>query len=114
MICKPRDIVGIPFPYSDMTSRKRRPVLIINGPDQRGDFISLAITSVMTRELSVTIDNKSMNTGKIPKQSWIRYDKIFTLNNSIIVKSYGSLKAEVFQQVVNGLCDYLGCNIHKT
>ncbi len=89
-------------------------MLIINGPDQRGDFISLAITSAMTKELSVTIDNKSMNTGKIPKQSWIRYDKIFTLNSSIIVKSYGSLKAEIFQQVVDGLCDYLGCNIRKT
>jgi prevent-host-death family protein len=29
MSCKPVDLVGIPFPYSDLKAEKRRPVLVI-------------------------------------------------------------------------------------
>jgi hypothetical protein len=33
MICKPCEIVGIPFPFSDRATQKRRPVLVITCPD---------------------------------------------------------------------------------
>ena len=48
MICKPGDLVGIPFPYSDLTTKKRRPVLVLTAPDRHGDFMGLAVTSVET------------------------------------------------------------------
>jgi len=114
MTCKPGDLVAIPFPYSDLTAEKRRPVLVVTNPDRRGDFMGLAVTSVMTGELAVSFDEKSMLTGHLPKQSWIRYDKVFTLSDSIIVKTYGSLDEGVLREVMKRLCDYLGCNRFKT
>jgi mRNA interferase MazF len=39
MSCKPGDLVGIPFPYSDLKAEKRRPVLVIAKEDRHGDFI---------------------------------------------------------------------------
>ncbi len=41
MTCKPGELVGIPFPYSDLTTKKRRPVLVLTNPDRRGDFMGL-------------------------------------------------------------------------
>jgi len=110
MTSKPGELVGIPFPYSDLTAKKRRPVLVVTNPDSRGDFMGLQVTSVFTEEMAVAIDNKSMATGHLPKPSWIRCDKVFTLSDSIIVKNYGSLDKDVLQEVMKRVCNHLGCN----
>ena len=110
MTFKPGDIVGLPYPFSDLTSRKKRPVLILTRADYRGDFMGLAITSVVTEDNSVSIENSDMKDGFLPKNSWIRYDKIFTLSTSTVVRRYGSIKEDVFSEVINGLCQYIGCN----
>ena len=109
MIIQPAEIVGIPFPYSDMSTRKRRPILVLNSPDQRGDFTGLAVTSVLAKEKSFCIRAESMRSGKLPKTSWVRYDKIFTLNSSLVINRYGALQNGVFKKIINRLCDHLGC-----
>ncbi len=45
MILKRSDIAPIPFPFSDLTRQKRRPVLLLTPPDALGDFLAAAITS---------------------------------------------------------------------
>ena len=42
MACKPGDLVLIPFPYSDLQSTKKRPVMVLTSPDRHEDFIGLA------------------------------------------------------------------------
>ena len=109
MTHKPGDLVGIPFPYSDMTTTKRRPVLVVTAPDLHGDFMGLAVTSVETKESALAINAGDMALGKLPKNSWIRYNKLFTLSSGIITKKYGSLRPQSLQSGINGLCDYIGC-----
>ena len=109
MTPKSGDLVAIPFPYSDMTTTKRRPVLVVTTPDRHGDFMALAVTSMVTKESATTIDDADMARGKLPKKSWVRYDKLFTLSSTIITKIYGSLKPESLQVVIECLCDYIGC-----
>ena len=104
------DLIGIPFPFSDMSTKKNRPVLVITTPDQRGDFMCLAITSVPTVQDAISIDNTIMASGTLPKKSWIRYDKLFTLNTSAVIKCYGSIAEKIFRQVVGELCKFIGCN----
>ena len=65
MSYSPGDLVGIPFPYSDLKSEKRRPVLVMTHQDRHGDFICAAVTSVPTPEFAVAIDNASMSTEGI-------------------------------------------------
>ena len=109
MTCSPGDIAAIPFPYCDLTTRKKRPVLVITKPDRYGDFVGLAVTSVLSVEKSLAIDGESLLTGKLPKESCVRYDKIFTLSESMLVKTYGTLKPSIFQKILESLCGYLGC-----
>ncbi len=109
MNIKPAYIVGIAFPFTDLSTRKRRPVLVLTHPDQRGDFIGLPVTSVQTEELAVCIDKESIESGSLPKISWVRYDKIFTLNADLIKKKYGILRNKDFDKVLRSLCSHLGC-----
>ncbi|WDN90530.1 hypothetical protein BuS5_03501 [Desulfosarcina sp. BuS5] len=48
-----------------------------------------------------------MVTSYLPKPSYVRYDKIFTLNDSIIVKFYGTIGEAKLQEIV---WHYIYCN----
>ena len=39
------EVVLIPFPYTDLATAKRRPVLVLRAEDSFGDFLAAAITS---------------------------------------------------------------------
>lgn len=69
MTCKPGDIAAIPFPYSDLTTRKKRPVLVITKPDRYGDFVGLAVTTVLSVEKSLAIAEESLLIGKCRKRA---------------------------------------------
>ena len=107
--CNPGDLVGIPFPYSDLKAEKKRPVLVLTPQDRHGDFICAAITSVSQAEFAITIDNTSLSKGNLPVKSWIRCDKLFTLSASVVVRHYGSLNSKAFNLVVEKICGNLGC-----
>ena len=109
MTFNPGDLVGIPFPYSNLKAEKRRPVLVLTQQDRHGDFICAAVTSVPTAEGAVSMDNTSMKTGHLPRQSWVRCDKLFTLSKSVVVRHYGSLENTAFNNVRKKICAYLEC-----
>lgn len=109
MECKPGTLVFIPFPYSDLKTSKKRPVLALTVPDKHGDFIGLAVTSVQTDELAVRIENSDLFQGSLPKASWIRIDKVFTLSQNNIVKAFGLLSPVAMERALDGLCRRLGC-----
>jgi len=93
-MCEPGEIVLIPFPYSDLSSAKRRPVLVLTKGDKYGDFICLAITSVETSEHAVSLTETDLSCGSLPKSSWIRFNKIFTLSSESIAKRIGQVKEQ--------------------
>ncbi len=66
------DIVQIPFPFSDLTHQKRRPVLLLTTPDSFGDFLAVAITSQAGHEDAVSLRDDDPVEGKLPKTSWVR------------------------------------------
>ena len=103
------DIAAIPFPFADKNTYKRRPVVVLTSPDRHGDIICLAVTSVPTSEHAVAITNDALTQGKLPKPSWIRCDKVFTLSVKTIVKTYGRLDAGVLNMARDGFCQYMGC-----
>lgn len=39
------DLVLLPFPFTDLSAAKRRPVLAVTAADSYGDFIALPVTS---------------------------------------------------------------------
>ena len=108
MTCSAYDLVLIPFPYADLRSSKKRPVLVLTAPDRHGDFIALAVTTVPQEEPAVPITSVDIVEGTLPKPSWIRVDKVFTLSSQNIIKPIGKIKSECAGVVLNGLCRIIG------
>jgi len=99
------EIVLIPVPFSDLSSVKKRPVLVISNMsynNQNHDMIVVAITSNMQQN-GIVIETKDLLSGELPKKSIIRYDKIYTLEQSIVIKQLGIVSESVLKSVINNL-----------
>lgn len=100
---KQGDILLIPIPFSDLTSSKKRPVLVLSNDDynkKTDDVIVAAITSNITRkDYTVLISNKDMQEGNLDVDSCVRVDKIYTLSQNIVINKFGTVKPEVLNKI---------------
>jgi len=95
------DIVLIPVPFSDLTATKRRPVLVVSNDTNNStsqDMIVVAITSNLIQP-GIQITTSDMISGQLPKPSVVRSDKIYTLDQGIVVKSIGRIANAVLDAV---------------
>ncbi len=108
MNCKKWDIILVPFPFTDLSSIKKRPALIIS-PDkynENQDVIIAFITSKLD-ELQRIGDYKIKNWEKanLPKPSMIKM-KFATIDKSIIIKNFGRLHQEDFRNFTGLLLSF--------
>ncbi len=97
------EIILAPFPFTDLTTVKQRPLLIISNNDynkKTEDLVTCGITSnPKDTEFSVVINNKDLIKGKIPIESRIKVDKLFTLSQNIIIKNLGKVNEDILGRV---------------
>lgn len=90
-----RSIILIPFPYSDLTSIKKRPALIVSNSQfnkKNEDIICCLITSnPMDHQHCIKISNKDMEKGNLEFDSKIKPYRLFTVSKKIIYKNLGKL-----------------------
>ena len=86
------DVVESPFPFTDLTSNKSRPILILSDVGM-GDWIVCEMTSKQyhNRPRTISINGGDYSSGGLRKTSVVRYDRIHTLNQSIFGKTHGHL-----------------------
>ena len=108
MTLDPGSIALVPFPFTDLTASKKRPVLLLTAADERGDFIAMALTSKAQEQHAIALPAGSLpEGGALPVASWIRTDKVITLRQSIVVKTLGRVSEATRQACVAQLCSHL-------
>jgi mRNA interferase MazF len=97
------DIVLVPVPFTDLTSQKRRPVIVISNDAYNragADIVVVAMTSNPTVvPLSFRIDSADLVEGTLNHPGTVRADKIYTLSKSIIVKKFGRVSPGIVERV---------------
>jgi mRNA interferase MazF len=85
------DVVVIPFPFSDLSSTKKRPALILALlPDD--DLLLCQITSrIRADAASIAIDEGDFIIGRLPVASYVRCGKLFAASSSIVERVAGRL-----------------------
>jgi mRNA interferase MazF len=97
------EIVLIPVPFTDLSSQKRRPVIVVSNDRYNRssrDMLVVAMTSnLSTIPHSFTIDNPDLIAGILNRPSLVRCDKIYTLEQTLIVKQFGQVKSDILYQI---------------
>jgi len=105
---KQKDIVLIPFPYSDLTGSKRRPAIIIsnNKLNDSEDRICCLITSKKPKK-GLLISSNFLEKSKLPFKSWVKPERIFTVNERIIIKKICKINNELHHNIVKTICELI-------
>jgi len=109
------DIVRISFPFSEGVSDlgtpqfKNRPAIVVAGPDAQGDFVMAAVSGESHHTHSVPIQPADLAQGRMTKASWVRADKLFTVNGRAVIESLARTKPELMARVRKQLCPAVGC-----
>ena len=97
IIYKPGDILLIPFPFTDLSTSKKRPCLVVSSHifnSENPDIIGVAITSQISEKLSeeeYILSEKEQIACGLPKPSMIKLGKIVTLDKRLVRKQLGTL-----------------------
>ena len=100
------DIVIVSFPFTDLSSSKKRPALVVS-PDSFNDttldVVLAAITSQVSEDTPLTIVETDCVDGTLPRASAVKPTKLFTIHSTLIVKKVCTLRRERLDAVLDDL-----------
>jgi mRNA interferase MazF len=101
---KQREIVLVPFPYADLSSTKRRPVLIVSNNIYNTSFPDILVCVITSNlykdDYSVELGNDDLEMGMLPELSVIKCHKLFTIDQTRILKRFSIIMENKFEEVV--------------
>ncbi len=98
-----RNLALVPFPFSDQSGKKVRPVIIISNQDYNEhseDLIVIAVTSQVDGPNRVVILPEDIEIGEIKGKSCIKVDNILKISKSLIIKSFGRVSKRKHQDIL--------------
>jgi mRNA interferase MazF len=103
------DIVLIPVPFTDLSSHKRRPVIVISSDHYNrssADMFVVAMTSNPARvDCGFIINSSDLEQGRLNRPGTVRVDKIYTLSQSLITATFGRVNHSVMERIVKALME---------
>ena len=103
-----KDIVLIPFPYSDFSVFKKRPALIISNEKinkMQDRICCLVTTKPHKNDLLITKD--SLEEEKLPFKSFVKSHRIFTVHEGIIIKKLCKVSNDFYSKVLEKINEYI-------
>ena len=97
------DVVVIPFPFSDLTSSKKRPSVVVSNLKGTDVILCQVTSSAKKDEYAIPLRKKDFSIGGLKVNSSIRTNKLFTAHKDLISYKAGSLEKEKVKTVQNKL-----------
>lgn len=95
--CRRGDVVLVPFPFTDLSTTKQRPALVVS-PDAwnaaQSDVMLVALTSQMSvapGAQDLVLAPTDVTAAGLPKPSRVRTTKLFTMHQGLLKRTLGHL-----------------------
>ncbi len=94
------EVVMVVFPFSNLKGQKLRPALVLANVEF-GNLILCQITSKQySSKISIPLKTKDYDRGGLPIDSYVRPDKLFTAEPSIIRNGVGKVNASTINVIL--------------
>jgi RimJ/RimL family protein N-acetyltransferase len=106
-------IVLIPFPFTDLSRTKLRPVLVLGSVGQQ-DWILAQITSnPYGDDSAIRLEEHDFNIGSLEAISYVRPGKLFTAHQRLILKNLAQLKSVPFNKISALVGNFFHDQVHQ-
>ena len=105
------DVVVVPFPFTDRTTTKRRPALVLSDASRFnkkvGESVLAMITSASNSDWPLDINIQDLDAADLPSASVVRM-KLFTLDDKLVIRKAGVLAKQDKSAVSSALQQLFG------
>jgi mRNA interferase MazF len=104
------DVILVPFPFTDQSTTKKRPALVVSSADyntERPDVIVMAVTSQARSENRFDIPIQAWQQAKLLKPSVVK-PVIATIEQGLVIKLLGRLTEPDRETLRDRMRDFLG------
>ena len=102
-----KEIVLLPYPFTDLEGKKVRPALVVSNDSfnrKFSDFVAVPLTTVIKDEAdSFLINQEDLISGKLIRPSRVIVDKIFTVEKRLVTMKIGNINNKTFGKIKSGL-----------
>jgi mRNA interferase MazF len=103
------EIVLIAVPYSDLSSKRRRPVIVVSNDlynTAMADMVVVAMTTSPGQSpYSFEITSADLISGSLNRPGRVRVDKIYTLLQASVEKTFGKVNDATMDRIRQILAD---------
>ncbi|MEK6741561.1 MAG: type II toxin-antitoxin system PemK/MazF family toxin [Nanoarchaeota archaeon] len=98
------DLLLVPFPFSDQSGRKKRPVIVLSNNkfnEHSEDIIVVGVTSNVSKDkYTLNLENKDLDEGKLSVKCIIKVENILRIDRYLVIKKIGKTKKEKLTEVI--------------
>jgi len=99
-----RDLLLVPFPFSDQSGRKVRPVIVISNNQFNAsseDVIVIGVTSNISKDFyTLELNNGDLEEGKLFDRCCIKAENILKLDKQLVIKKIGKITKDKFMKIM--------------
>lgn len=104
------DVIVVPFPFTDISTTKRRPALVLSDADHFnrhiGQSVLAMITSAKNSDWPLDVEISDLDSAGLTAASVVRM-KLFTLDDRLIIRRAGHLAAKDRKHVTEAIFQLL-------
>jgi len=101
------DIVVVPFPFSDLSSSKKRPALVVTGAVGEDILLAQITSQINLNNLSIKIMDTDFKNGSLPTKSYIKINRLFSADTKTIKYKVCQLKKHKINHVEEKLINFI-------
>ena len=98
-----RDLLLVPFPFSDQEGRKVRPVVVLSNQEfneRSEDVIVAGVTSNISKDkYAVRLTSGSLDEGKLFTECCVKAENILKIDKELVIKKIGKINKETIENV---------------
>src|SRR6266545_4447782 len=91
--CNPGDVVLLPFPFTSLTSSKKRPAVVLSPSEYQGKYGDVVLMALTSQTQPDGFLLQKWHEAGLPKPTWVK-PVIGTFASSIIDKRLGCLSPD--------------------
>lgn len=104
------DVVYMQFPFTDLSATKLRPAVVVSNEmfNVKKNLIFVALSSKENDpSFSMPIQQIDLVEGELNKQSFVRFQNIFTLERSLVSQKVARLTPDALNRVLSRITSFL-------
>ena len=105
------DLLLVPFPFSDQSGRKVRPIIVISNNEfneHSEDILVIGVTSNISKDkYTLPFINQDLDEGKLITPCCIKAENILKIDKELVIKKIGKTKKEKLKDIVNKILEIL-------